>query len=279
MKTILKVSKSTLILIALSFVFICPNLGHAQEFYFKKEDLSDIVKNVTSASQSIEEWTQSLNQIDFNFLCLGEVHEDFYRSFYSNILSQLSFKNLALEATQEEYTKLQEMWQATQSVKYLNADYTPIIQYINLNKNLKVLPVESTKKQDLLAFQDFSKTQKQTLYRDGFITENILSMADPNEKIVAVYGDNHCSTTNTGLGNTPFMNHLKNHFGSSKALSVTLLKRGGSKPHPLVAYLDSSDEHRKKVRVIKSEKLPAEVHNFNWEIMTLTLNFDYIIIY
>jgi hypothetical protein len=249
---------------------------------FVKKDTSDIHATLVAASLPVADWIQSLNQKPYDLLCLGESHEDFFREFYGAVLKDLEFPVLAIETTQEELVKIQDTWKATKQAKLLNANYAPILQSLEgKTPTVRIAPVEATKLQDQMETKYTIETGKSHLSRDGFIAQNILKQtAEGNNggtKIVALYGRNHCSKNNTGLGSVSFANFLGR---SKKVLSVMLLKRQSKeKINPLVAYLDAGVEGSKPVLVLDSSKIKDEDHNFNWEMKSILDNFDYVIVY
>lgn len=245
---------------------------------FLKKDSSEIHGSLVAASQSPAEWAQALNQRSFDFLCLGESHEDLFRQLYGSVLKDLSFQKLAIETTQSELELIQKSWVENQQAQLLGADFGAILMNLDGKvPKVTLVPVESTKEQDLLETQETIKTGKSSLSRDGFIAQNILSAMVPGEKLVALYGRHHCAKNNMGLGSVPFFNFLQ---PIKKGLNVMVLKRKSTTTiHPLVVYLDMGVEGAKQVRVVESAKLKDEDHNFNWEIKSLTDNFDYIVVY
>ncbi len=245
---------------------------------FFKKDLKEIHATLVAASQSTSEWVQSLNQKSFDLLCLGESHEDLFRQLYGLVLKDLHFQKLAIESTREDLELIHKSWVESKQAKLLGADFAPILIGIEGHiQSIPIVPVESTKEQDLLETQELIHTGKTSLSRDGFIAQNLLNAMSSGEKLVALYGRHHCSKNNMGLGSVPFFNFLQR---VKTGLNVMVLKRRGTTTiHPLVVYLDMGVEGAKPVRVIESAKIKDEDHNFNWEIKTLTDNFDYIIVY
>lgn len=245
---------------------------------FLKKDLIEIHATIVAASQSPSDWVQSLNQKSFDLLCLGESHEDVFRQLYGSVIKDLHFQRLAIESIKEDLELIQKSWTENKQARLLGADFTPILVALEgRSPAIPLVPVESTKEQDLLETQEMLQTGKTSLSRDGFIAQNLLSAMSPGEKWVALYGRHHCAKNNMGLGSVPFFNFLQR---VKSVLNVMVLKRRSTTTiHPLVVYLDMGVEGSKPVRVIESAKIKDEDHNFNWEIKTLTDNFDYIIVY
>jgi hypothetical protein len=245
---------------------------------FLKKDVSDIQASIKAASRPVSEWIESLNQKPYDLLCLGESHEDFFREFYGPVIQSVQFNKLAIETTNEEWSKIQESWIITQQAKLLNANFAPILQGLKeKTPQVTVLPVEATQQQDLLETKYTIETGKSHLSRDGFIAQNIQQNLVAGEKIVAIYGRHHCSKNNTGLGSVSFANFLGR---TKKVLSVMVMKRRSTeKANPLTVFLDAGVEGSKPVLVVESAKIKDEDHNFNWEIKSILDNFDYVIVY
>jgi hypothetical protein len=248
------------------------------ETEFLKRDIIDIQESLKAASVPLSSWVQSLNEKSFDLLCLGESHVDFFRDFYGPVLKELQFNHLAIEATNEDWLKMNEAWKTTQQAQLLNASFTPILQ--NLEGKVPavtVLPVEATREQEQLKTKHTIETGKSLLSRDGFIAQNILQNMRDREKTVALYGRLHCSKNNTGLGSVSFVNFLGR---SKKVLSVMLLnRRSPDGQNPLIVYLDAGVEGAKPVVVVESAKVRDQDHNYNWEIKSVLDNFDYVIVY
>jgi len=245
---------------------------------FTKRDLLEIQASVKAASMPVADWVYALNQKSYDLLCLGETHEDFFREFYGPLIMDLQFQKLAIEATSEDWIKLQESWKTSKKSQLLNASFGPIMTSLEAKTpQVAVVPVEATQQQDQLETKYIIETGKSHLSRDGFIAQNIQQTMVAGEKTVALYGRNHCSKNNTGLGSVSFANFL----GRQKTvLSVMLMKRRSTdKQNPLSVFLDAGVEGTKPVLVVESAKLKDEDHNFNWEIKSVLDNFDYVIVY
>ncbi len=248
------------------------------ETEFMKRDTSEIQTSMKAASVPVGEWVTSLNQKNYDLLCLGETHEDFFREFYGPVIQALQFNKLAIETTSDEWSNIQQAWKSTQQAKLLNANFAPILQGLEGKvPAVTVLPVEATQQQDLLETKYTIETGKSHLSRDGFIAQNIQQNMGAGEKTVALYGRHHCSKNNTGLGSVSFANFLGR---SKKVLSVMIMKRRSTeKVNPLAAFLDAGVKGTKPVLVVESAKIKDEDHNFNWEIKSVLDNFDYIVVY
>lgn len=250
------------------------------DFEFKTTDITDIVGHVKESTSLLEVWADEINEKDYNLLCLGETHNNDFRFFYGETLKLLDFKSLALELKEEPFEQLIKDWEEQKPLYILNATFDPIAEAVDLKEEkVKVFGVEPTQEQKVFSLNQQLETGKREYSRDGFIAKNIVDSFTDGEKMVALYGSHHCRVNNQGAGTTPFANHLKKYWGSQKVLNVRVFNRNSvSSPHPLISFVDSLSEFRRKTVVVSSEKLQPEMHNYNWDILKLTKNFDYIII-
>jgi len=246
---------------------------------FKSTYISDIKLNVKKATSLIDHWISDVNQIDYNLLCLGETHQDDFRFFYGEILKSIEFQSLALELKTPAFENLLKEWRLGSPLYLLNATFDPIAAAVDSKRaEIKIYAVEPTKQQNKQGLDQLTTTGKNEFSRDGFIAQNIVESFTRGEKMVALYGSLHCSINNQGVGKVPFANHLKNHWGLKSVLTVKLFNRDSLSTHPLISLVDSNKEFKRKTVVVSSQKLKPKMHNYNWKILSLTKNYDFIII-
>ena len=254
------------------------NTSVESNLQFKTTDLGDITTHIKESASLMTDWISEINQTDYKLLCLGETHNDEYRHFYGEVIQELDFYSLALETNDEAFSQLMSDWEQEKPLYLLNATFDPIAEALKTKQPPAVLhPVEVTQEQKKFSLDQQLETGKREHSRDGFIASNIVSKHTEGQKMVALYGSHHCSLNNQGVGTTPYANHLKKHWGTDKVITVKVLFRDSISTDPLLSFVDSISEFRRKTVVVSSQKLKPEMHNYNWKIMKLTENYDFIV--
>lgn len=244
---------------------------------FLKHDISTVAENLQKATLTLDQLAQQLNQEEYDLLCLGETHNEFFRNFYGEFLKKLRFDTLFLEATPKEMEKIQQQWNKEKKADLLGVTIGPILQAISPES--PILGVESTQEQNAAVTLEKIKTEKETLSRDGFIAWNITQAMSPHKKHVTVFGKTHCSFNNDGAGAVPFFNMLVRAKPHQKWLNAMILEKPQGKIHPLISLLNyGSESPIKETIVVDSSKLTPQDYNYHWEIRSLFENFRFIII-
>lgn len=273
------IKSSLFFLLLVSFVLNSAAFSDESNLDFKVTFITDVKENIKNASNLLADWTDDLNKLNYNLLCLGETHNDEFRTFYGEVLKLIDFQSMALELRQKDFDELLADWKMQKPLYLLKASFDPIAQALESKANkIRIFAVEPTQEQNKFSLEHQIETGKREHSRDGFIAQNIAKNFSEGEKMVALYGSHHCSLNNQGVGSVPFSNHLKKHWGSDKVLNVKVLDRRSVSTHPLISSVDSISEFKRGTVVVSSQKLKPEMHNYNWKIMSLTENYDFIII-
>lgn len=240
---------------------------------FMKQSLEEITAHFQAATIPIADFASALNKQSYDFLCLGETHEDLYRNIYGQLIKDLQFANLALEATPEDIAVLQKDWTEKKTTLHIGVSLNPVMEAIE-GRGIPLTGVEETLAQEALTYKD------KHLSRDGFIAQNIIAAFDKaNGKTVALYGSTHCSFNNKGLGAVPYFNFLSRSWTGKKLINTVVLLRKSPTVNPLIAYIDIGETPKRDVVVVDGNQLKPEDYNYNWEIRALFDNFRYVIVY
>ena len=207
---------------------------------FYESNPENMNKALTSRQKNIGDWVEDLNSKNLSLLCLGERHDDKYRSYLSkNFFNGYKFDVMFMEARQDQVERLvKESRESSEEVDFLGADIGPVIRAaLETNPNLKFIGVELTKKQkNVVTFEGNLKS------REGFIAQNVSDHLERGKRHLMFYGANHCAKFDIGLGNkTPAYRHLEK----------------------IIAAYDGAVEVDKYMRVVDVAEIAENDYNLN----------------
>lgn len=235
----------------------------------------------------LEEWILTLNTEGYDLLCLGETHNDYFRELYANnILPILEADVLATETNQEKASLLMEEYLSSDDIelKVTGAPYKLILDsFFNANPEGEVIGVEPSHQQTNEAtfaqIQGFEKATLTRPSRDSFIATNISSsLQTPGQRTIALYGSNHCTYFENGLGfDIPFMRFLLDEYGDQKKLlSLYVLKP--EEEHLLKIYLkgfgllkDGTDQV-----LVDTRSIEPAIYNYRFDLFKILQSYDVI---
>jgi hypothetical protein len=195
---------------------------------FLRPDHTDMQALLSERAMSPSQWVNSVNELDWDFMCVGETHSDIYRSLLSqHVFSDLHFDHFMLETTPPHLEALLNDYRQTGQAQMLGAPMGPVLYTVlSQNPDLKVTGVERTPAQSHLALQEVLELERGRLSREAFISQNIVDHYQAGEKTVALYGSLHCAGLNYGLGlDTPFFRLLERYFApqNKKLINVRMI--------------------------------------------------------
>jgi len=142
--------------------------------------------------QPLDTWIAEIDRQEFDFLCLGENHDDYIRRFAAeHVFNVLRYDILFLESTQEEADDLiDQVNDGEERVELLGADIGPVIRAIlDRNPDVEIFGIEETVEQ--------REARQETLEggRETTIEKNFRGLYQPGKKHLMLYGAFHCSNT------------------------------------------------------------------------------------
>jgi hypothetical protein len=144
-----------------------------------------IKKNLESNLISIERWLTQLGQLDYQVICMGELHEESTRNFLAEeFFAKFSTDVLLLETTPKNLTRLIDRMDAGRDYfPLLNADIMKILRTVkDRNPDIKIWGIEETKEQ-----------QKDSKSRDQSIAHNFWERFQAGRLHIILFGALHCT--------------------------------------------------------------------------------------
>jgi|GEM_PF-3640014 len=256
--------------------FLSPVYGASTDLdpLFYESNPEHMNKALTSRQKNIGEWVENLNSKDLNLLCLGERHDDKYRSYLSkNFFNKYKMDVMFMEARQKQLDELVKASREEQEeVAFLGADIGSVIRAaLETNPNLKFIGVELTKAQkNIVTFEGKTKS------REGFIAQNVSEHLERGQRHLMFYGANHCAKFDIGLGNkTPAYRHLEKVIAPEKIRSARMLMHNrGDYLASIFGIIGLPEENKVFENV---SKIPESDYNYIWKIKKYFSSFDDLI--
>jgi len=160
---------------------------------------SDFKEAVLKQKLPLAAWIQNLEEEQASLICLGETHNNEFRKFYAEFFfSSYKIDALFLEAKPVQVAKfLRSVKSGESHVDLLGVDISAVIKAaLDKNPKIKIYGVEPTVEQK----KEITFDQSKRLNREGYIAQNIMDKFVPGKKHVMLYGANHCSLNDIGLG-------------------------------------------------------------------------------
>lgn len=241
---------------------------------FYDEPLESFEAALKETQQSLSEYIDFLNRQSPELVCLGETHNNQYRSFYTEtFFSRYRIDTLMLETTADRVETLVQEALVGGGPILLGSPIGPLIrQAKSLNPELKIVGIEATSAQRAHASFDFTKQ----ITRESFIAQNFMDNYEPGKRHVILIGSLHCSSYDRGLGNrTPAYVLLKRLLPENSSRSVqTLFFDRGSYFTAKTSSLELGNE------TIVFKDTP-DIHDDSfkraWQLKEIFTNFDDLI--
>ena len=246
----------------------------------KNNSRGEIKTYLEKNTMSVEDWVLNLNSEPLDFLCLGEVHNDKYRKFYSGLIQKIKVDQLFLEAKKNEAQEIVKLSRETEDpVNYEGADIAPFIRAAFLaHPTIKVTGVEQSKEQSAIAFREETKLGRngKKLSRESFVALNVLKNIKIPQRHVALYGAHHCSNYDQALPYTkPFSRLIKEARPALVAKSVYVLFR--SDLSKFARSLMGFGFFEKSFVMADTSKIDISRLNYRADILKFMKNYDVII--
>ena len=268
--------KSLFYFVVLGVLYSTHALGASETLdpIFYESSSEEFAEALYKPENTVANWVRDLNDQNLPFLCLGERHDNKFRSFYAeHFFSEYSLDVLYLEATQEEADELvRRSLNNETEVPFLGADIGEIIRTIYAkNNNAKFIGVEQTDTQKVI-----SRNSGRVISREGFIAQNVFEQFSLEKKQVLLYGANHCALNDIGLGNkTPAYRHLQKVIPTDKMRTVRLLFHKIS--NRFSANLSRLGLPQTDTVFKDINKIPESTYNHVWDLKKNMTSFDDII--
>jgi len=242
-------------------------------------DTLDLQAELNAKQTALNDWIQTVNQSNIEFLCLGEIHSQAFRYFLAQeIFSQLNVDVLMLEADPPQVEQLlAEVETGVESVGLFGVDVAAIIRAVrSVNPAVQILGVDETVQQSQWKNLEEVHSERQRLSRDGFIAQNIREQFRPGLRHVALFGSNHCSLYDLGLGSRPFFLHLAGPLTARERMKNVLIV--SSAQTNLLSLTIRKAELEDSLLVLPDTKAIAPAaYNFRWGLKSLLDNYDTVI--
>lgn len=254
---------------------------HVDQSFLKFDhvDLKEALKNKVLSPAL---WQQKINESVWDFLCVGEKHDQKIRDLISlNILEDLKIDHLLLETQGDTIPTLLSDYAQTGSAQLLGAPLTSILKTVyKTNPEIKISGVEQTSAQAFLKTQETIKFQRGKLSREAFIAQNIVDSFQKGEKTLALYGALHCSFLNEGLGlDTPFFLLMGSYF-KTQGLKTSNIKIIQAADHRVLTALLRQYGYLKREPIILTElqSLDPRYYNYQVDLFKLFKGFENIVL-
>ena len=160
-----------------------------------KPEKTAIKENLKSSLISMEQWRTRLGQLNFQILCMGELHEESTRSFLAKeFFSKVGADVLLLEATPKKLKRLIKRMEAgSDYFPLLDADMLNILRTVReRNPDIKIYGIEETDKQT-------KKQHGHSSSRDQSIAQNFWVTFEPGLRHIILIGALHCTNESNWL--------------------------------------------------------------------------------
>ncbi len=268
------------------FVFVFSLEAHS--FVIKTKEV--LKRELTSRAVALDVWVDKTNSEGFDFLCLGESHTDFFRSFYSEkVFSKLKLNALALEALQSPVdlavVNYVEKRLSTPNI-VTGVDVNPVLEQVVLNNGDAVtfFGVERTREEAALItkaqIDQFGINKSDTIInRETFIASHIEEIFDQGfDRVAALYGSKHCakfSTENFGF-TTPFYRLLFDKY-DKKMKSIFVVKKS-DRDNILRIYASEFGLLDEDIVFENLDALNPEDYNYNLMLKNIFETYDAVIL-
>lgn len=243
-------------------------------------DTLDLQVELNAQQVTLNEWIQSINQSNLEFLCLGEIHNPSFRQFLAqNIFSQLDVDVLMLEADSPQVEQfLSQVDAGIPSISLFGSDIADVLRAVQTrNPDVQILGVDESAQQTAWKNLEEVHAERQRLSRDGFIAENIREQFRPGLRHVALFGGNHCSLYDVGLGNSrPFFLHLTGVLTARERMKSALIVSAAQTNLFTLTMRKAGLSDRLMVFPETKAIAPAS-YNFRWDLKSYWDNYDVMI--
>jgi len=216
-----------------------------------------IKESLKSNLVSIKHWLTSLRQLNFQILCMGELHKESTRSFLSQeFFANFSVDVLLLEATPEELKRLIKRMEAGRDYfPLLGADILNILRTVrDRDPDIKIYGIEQTNKQ---AKNHHGRSNS----RDQSIAQNFWGTFEPGLRHIILFGALHCTNESNWL-----FHNLCNQASPTlkdEMLNVRVLGEHQNGPvEAFVYFMDEIGVKKKHFVIPDTRSLPD--HIYEW---------------
>jgi hypothetical protein len=243
-------------------------------------DTLDLQAELNAQHVALNEWLQSINQSNLEFLCLGEIHNLSFRQFLAqNIFSQLDVDVLMLEADSLQVEQfLSQVAAGIPSVSLFGSDIAAVIRAVQTrNPDVQILGVDESAQQTAWKNLEEVHAERQRLSRDGFIAQNIHEQFRPGLRHVALFGGSHCSLYDVGLGNSrPFFLHLAGILTARERMKSALIV-SAAQTNLFALTMRKVGLHNQTIVFPDTRAIAPASYNFRWDLKAFWDNYDVII--
>lgn len=239
----------------------------------------DFKKALNNSKVPVSQWVQDLEQKPPQLICLGETHNDKFRSFFAeNFFNQYTVDTLFLEARQEQVDEfIKRLNQGETYINLLGANIAPILKIArNRNPKVRFIGVELTKMQKGAITLERVNEGTHFLSREGFIAQNVMNHFIENQRHVMLYGALHCANSDLGLGKViPAYKLLQRVLPKDSALNVKTMFHNIS--NFFTASLVRFDLPKEMMVIHDAPEINPESYSLEWKMKRILKNYQDII--
>jgi hypothetical protein len=251
-----------------------PAFRLAMDNRFRNATKADFKKMLADRRVPVSEWTDAINASGVEFICLGERHDNKFRSRIADqLLSKLDFDALMIEANPVETEALaEEVARGTERVDHLGADFAPILRAsLRRNPDLRIVGIEETREQEL------ARRGKPEFERDSSIAENLADAYRGGERQVALYGALHCGSNSVSLSfQRPFYHHISTIVDDAKRINA-LVVVDGDWNNKFSVYMNMLELADRSFVIPDTAAVDPALYNFNWDLKQYFDNYEAIV--
>ena len=220
-----------------------------------KNEKAAIKQNLESNLVSMEQWLTHLGQLDYQIMCIGELHEESTRNFLAEeFFAKFSTDALLLEATPKDLKRLINRMDAGRDYfPLLDADIMKILRSVkNRNPAIKIWGIEETDEQQ-------KGRHGHSISRDQSIAHNFWDRFQPGRFHIILFGALHCTNEPNWL-----FKQLSNHASlplKERMLNVRVLGEHQNGPvEAFVYFLDEIGIEKKHFVITNTNSLHPRIY-------------------
>lgn len=220
-----------------------------------KTEKTAVINSLNAGLISMPQWLNRLCQLNFEILCLGELHEESTREFLAKkFFAQMDADRLLVEATPGKLKGLIKRMNAGRDYfPLLNADILNVLRAAKtMNPDIYIGGIEETEQQQ-------NKPMGEVNARDRSIAQNFWDRFQPGKCHIILFGALHCANESNWL-----FNNLYNQAPCTlqeRMLNVRVL--GEHQDGPLEAFVYFLDEigiEKRDFVIFDADALDPRIH-------------------
>ncbi|MBI3548007.1 MAG: hypothetical protein HY078_03035 [Elusimicrobia bacterium] len=240
---------------------------------FRSATKEEFRRAIAANKIPLEDWAASAWSSGTDFWCLGERHDDRFRSAYARrVFTRLAMDELLLEAEPEEARALVRRVDAGEArVEHLSADIAEALRAARArNPGLAIRGVEPTRA------QSHASNPAGRAEREALIASNIVQ-GRPGLRRAALYGALHCSKNSQSIGfERPFFRHLLGSERGARARSAAVVFAGDFK-NLFSLYMKELELDGESWAIADTSRIDPASYNYLWELRVLLDNYDAVL--